>query len=202
MPPAVESRYRAARAQVDDVLRGRGRAKEAAVWRALLAREQLCEELDALALAGGTQAGAASEPDAVESVRRRWDALAPVAPAWESRLAARRDAAVRALTSEAGRVREEHLARIRDSDAARRDALLELELVFGLPSPDELQAQRLAVQVKHLRDRFKRSASGGSGADEVLLEWSALPGVTREEDRRRCERIVDWMERRGVGRQS
>ncbi len=201
VPPPVEARYRTARSQVDGMLRGRGRAKEAAVWRALLARERLCEELDALVLGGGTQAGEAPAQPAVESVRERWAALPPVAPAWETRLAARRDAAVRALTSEGTRAREDHLARIRDSTAARRDALLELELTLGLPSPDELQAQRLAVQVKQLRDRFKRSASGGTAAGEVLLEWAALPGVAQEGDRSRCERIVEAIEGRRADRQ-
>ncbi len=86
---------------------------------------------------------------------------------------------------------------IEDSAAARRDALLELELMLGMESPADLQPQRLAVQVKHLRDRFKRTASGGAGsAEQILLAWCALPGLTDMRDRQRCERIVASLGRR------
>ena len=44
--------------------------------------------------------------------------------------------------------RLDHVERIKDSVAARRDALLELELMLGIESPADLQPQRLAVQVK------------------------------------------------------
>ncbi len=197
-PPAVEARYRAAQSQVQGLLRERGRAKEAAVWRALLEREQLCEELDALVVAAGAQAGRAStkELEAVDSVHQRWAALPPVAAAWERKLVARRDAAQGALASEAETARKDYLARIDDGAAARRDALLELELMQDLPSPDELQAQRLAAQVRQLRDRFQRSTSGGTTPDELLLEWAASPGVAQEGDRGRFERIVASMEKR------
>jgi hypothetical protein len=82
------------------------------------------------------------------------------------------------------------------SAAARRDALLELELMLGLPSPPELQKERLAVQVRELRDRFKRTAAGGAltGAD-VLLRWAGLPGVADARDRQRLEAIVARLER-------
>jgi len=198
VPPSLEARYRAARSQVDGLLRSRSRAKEAALWRALLARERLCEELDALLLEGEAQGAGASArvPEVAESVRERWTALPPVAAAWENKLAGRRDAAIRVLAGEDERARKDHLARIDKSLAARRDALLELELMLGLPSPEELQPQRLALQVRHLRDRFKRSATDEAGVEQLLLEWAALPGVAPEGDRGRCERIVESIERR------
>ena len=197
VPRPLEARFRAARSQVDGLLRARSRAREAAAWRALLAREQLCEELDALVLAAAAQGGDAPPGAAATqaSVRERWVALPPVGAAWERALEARRDEAARALAGDA-RARGEYVARIEESAATRRDALLELEITLELPSPDELHAQRLALQVKHLRDRFKRSASAEAGADEVLLAWAASPGVASEGDRSRCERIVEAIEKR------
>jgi exonuclease SbcC len=189
-PAALEARFRAAGSSVEDSLRGRARAGEAARWQGLLAREQLCEELDSLALAGG---GAAAS--IAESVQQRWSAQPQLPAEWEQKVLERREATLRALSD--ADAREDHVARIADCAAARRDALLELELTLGMESPADLQPQRLAVQVRQLRDRFKRSASGGSGgALQLLLEWCALPGVTEPRDRQRLERIVAGLARR------
>jgi hypothetical protein len=60
-----------------------------------------------------------------------------------------------------------------------------------------LQKERLAVQVRELRDRFKRTASGGAAsAPDVLLRWCSLPGVVDTRDRQRCERIIASLEQR------
>jgi hypothetical protein len=187
-PAALDARFKAARAGVEDVLRGRSRASEAAVWQARFEREALCSELDALAL------GAALDCAAAEAVQQRWAALAPLEGEWEQKLAARRDAAIGALQDEDARF--DHADLIEGSVAARRDALLELELMLGMDSPADLQPQRLAVQVKQLRDRFKRSASGGDTALQLVLKWFTLPGVTDPRDRQRCERIVARLDRR------
>jgi hypothetical protein len=71
----------------------------------------------------------------------------------------------------------------------RRQVLLALELSLGLDSPAEFQAQRLALQVMRLKDRFKGTAAAADSAGEQLLGWCARPGVAGELDRQRCERI-------------
>jgi hypothetical protein len=183
-PAGLDARFKSARASVDELLRGRARASEAAVWQALLAKVWLCEELDVLA-----SLAADPDPAAVDSVRQRWAALAPLSAEWERKVLERRDAALQAMADAYDR--EDHLAKIEDCAATRRDALLELELMLGIDSPADLQPQRLAVQVKHLRDRFKRTASGGAGsAEQVLIAWCSLPGATETRDRARVERIV------------
>lgn len=188
-PAALEARYRAALAQVEDSLRGRNRASEAAVWQTLFAKEKLCEELDALALAEGD-----TDPAAAESVRERWAALSPLVPEWERKMLERRDAALNALADADARF--DHADRVRDCAAERRDALLELELMLGIESPADLQPHRLAVQVKQLRDRFKRAAPGRADNVLLLLNWCALPGVAEARDRQRCERIAASLQRR------
>ena len=120
------------------------------------------------------------DPDAAaaERVQQRWSGLPALSADWESRLAERRDTALRAFGD--ADARYDHVERIRACAPERRDALLELELMLGIPSPPDLQPQRLAVQVKELRDRFKRTASGGAvSAAELLLNWCALPGDGR-----------------------
>jgi len=187
VPPALDARFRAARSAVEGTLGARSRGKEAAVWQALLAKASLCDELDAALMA---------EPPAAadqQSLLERWGALPALQPAWEQKLAARRDAALAAFADEDARY--DHLDRIDDGVAARRDALLELELALGLPSPADLAKERLAVQVKQLRSRFKAAAGGGS-ASEILLEWCATPGVADARDRGRCEKIVESLQRR------
>ena len=187
VPPALDSRFRAARSAVEGMLGARSRGKEAAVWQALLAKAGLCEELDAALTA---------EPPApadAESLRSRWDALPALPAAWEQKMAARRDQALAAFDSDDARY--DQLDRIDDGVALRRDALLELELALGLPSPAELTKERLAVQVKQLRSRFKTAAGGGSAAD-ILLEWCATAGVADARDRGRCEKIVESLQRR------
>ncbi len=190
VPTALDARFKVARTGVEELLRGRSRRLEAAVWEARLAKERLCDELDALVLGDG-----AAEPAAAERVQHRWSELTPLSADWESKLAARRDAALRALADEDARY--DLVERIGECAPERRDALLELELMLGIPSPADLQAQRLAVQVKELRDRFKRTASGGAAsAADLLQKWCSLPGVAEPRDRERCGKIVAGLERR------
>ncbi len=189
VPAALEARFKAARSGVEELLRGRTRRSEAAAWEALFAKQRLCEELDALAIKGET-----ADPTAADSVRQRWTELPRLATEWEQKMLGRRDAALRGLADDDARL--DHVERIEDCVAARRDALLELELMLGIESPADLQPQRLAVQVKQLRDRFKRTASGAGSAQQILIDWCALPGVAEARDRQRCDRIVAKLERR------
>jgi uncharacterized protein (DUF1810 family) len=167
VPPALDSRFRAARSAVEGLLGARSRGKEAAVWQALLAKARLCEELDAALLADPPR-----RPVDAQSLHERWGALPALQPAWEQKMAARRDQALAAFGDEDARY--DQLDRIDDGVAVRRDALLELELALGLPSPADLAKERLAVQVRQLRSRFKSAAAGGN-AGEILLEWCATP---------------------------
>ena len=187
VPPALESRFRAARGAVEGTLKARSRGKEAAVWQALLAKTALCEELDA--------ALAADPPTVVdaESLHGRWSALPALPEGWEKAMVARRDQALAAFDNDEARY--DQLDRIDDGVASRRDALLELELALGLPSPGDLAKERLAVQVRKLNSRFKAATGGGSAAD-VLLAWCATPGVADARDRGRCEKIVEALQRR------
>ena len=188
VPPALDSRFRAARSAVEAALGARRRGEEALVWQALLAKAALCEEADAALMA--------EPPVAVdaESLRGRWAAAAALPAAWERKMTARRDQALAAFGDEDARY--DQLDRIEDGAAERRDALLELELTLGLPSPADLAKERLAVQVRKLNSRFKAAAGGGSAAD-VLLAWCATPGVAEARDRGRCEKIVEALQRRG-----
>jgi hypothetical protein len=189
VPAAIDARFKRARAGVDELLRGRGRRIEAAVWQTRLAKEQLCEELDAIALREGD-----ADIAAAEDVQQRWSALPALSADWESKLAERRDAALRALGDEDARY--DFVQRIRACVPERRDALLELELMLGIPSPADLQKERLAVQVRELRDRFKRTASGGAAsAADLLLKWVGLPGTVDARDRQRCAAVVAKLER-------
>lgn len=187
VPPAMESRFRAARSAVDGALGARRRGEEAAVWQALLAKAALCEEIDT-ALMAEAPASVDAEP-----LRSRWRALPALPAAWEQKMTERRDQALAALADEDARY--DQLDRIDDGVAARRDALLELELALGLPSPADLAKERLAVQVRKLNSRFKAAAGSGSAAD-VLLAWCATPGVADARDRGRCEKIVESLQRR------
>jgi hypothetical protein len=114
--------------------------------------------------------------------------LSGLAPAWEKAMTARRDAALRALADENWAV--EYRARIDRAAESRRAMLLELEMMLSLESPAELKAQRLALQVKLLRDRFQSAApTGTTHAGDRLLAWCAEPGVADATDRVRSERV-------------
>jgi len=176
----VESRFRNARSAAEALLNEKVRVRESAIWQALAARERLCDELDALAAGGGS----AEEP----LVREQWAALAEVPAPWEKRMAARRDAALKALADGEA---DAHRARVDKASAARALGLLELEMALGIESPPELQQQRLALQVAKLRERFK--SAGSTPADEPperLLAWCAAPGIAERRDRERFERIL------------
>jgi hypothetical protein len=119
-------------------------------------------------------------------VPERWAALPLLSPAWEKPMLARRDAALRALTEQDTAVA--HASRVEQGNQLRAEMLLDLEIALGLDSPPELQAQRLALQVKQLRQRFQSAASAGT-ARERLLAWCAEPGVADARDRQRCEKV-------------
>jgi len=186
----LEARFGKAKTGVDAMLSGRARAREAAVWQTLAAKERLCEELDAMVRLGLSATDAAPQSAAVQE---RWAALPAMAPAWEKKLLARRDAALAALSEAAAAGK--YLAQIEQGATARRESLLELELMLGMDSPPEFQPQRLALQVKKLKERFSSAASAGAlTAGERLVAWCAQPGVADALDRQRCERILARVE--------
>ena len=179
----IETRFKAAKAAVEAALSARARSRESAVWQTLAAKERLCEELDALARTGGGPA----QDGALAAAAERWAALPPLPPAWEKRMLARRDAALRAVSDQDAAVT--YAAGIAKGSDARAEILLELEMALGLDSPAELQAQRLALQVKRLRARFQ-DATSASTARDILLTWCAQPGSADARDRQRFERVL------------
>jgi len=190
----IESRFRKAKDAVESLLSARARSREAAVWRTLAAKERLCEELDVLLQAGVVPASSAAEPvAAAAAVQERWAATAALPAAWEKKMLARRDAALAALTDAAAA--EKYRARLQQGAAARRQGLLELELLLGMDSPPDFQTQRLALQVRKLKERFSAGAGGSAmNAGERLLAWCAEPGVADALDRQRCEQILARVE--------
>ena len=191
----LESRLRKAKEGVEALLSSRARAREAAVWQTLAAKERLCEELDTLLSA---QAASAPQPDARQAlaaaVQERWATLPALPAAWEKKLLARRDAALAALADADAAAK--YQARMAQGAAARREGLLELELLLGMDSPPEFQPQRLALQVKKLKERFSSAASSAAAsAGERLLAWCAQAGVADALDRERCARILARVER-------
>ena len=106
---------------------------------------------------------------------------------------ARRDAALAALSDPAAAGK--YLARMEQGAGARSAGLLELELLLGMDSPPAFQQQRLALQVKKLKERFSSAASAGAlSAAERLLAWCAHSGVADALDRQRSERILARVE--------
>ena len=181
----VEARFKKAQVAVEAALSSRARSREAAVWQTLAAKEQLCEELDRLARARPDTDEAAAQ---LAAALARWNALPPLPAAWEKPMTARRDAALGALSDASGA--PAHAANMERAASARREGLIELELLLGLDSPPALQAQRLALQVKQLRERFKNAATTGAlTAGERLLAWCAAAGIADADDRQRCARI-------------
>lgn len=183
----LENRFRGAKSTVEAALASRARSKETAVWQTLAAKEKLCEELDHLVRG--------AEPGDGAGQLERWNALPALAGAAEKKLAARRDAAIRALGD--GGAADALRLRMETSLKPRLDILLELEVLLGLESPQAYQADRLAFQVKQLRDRFKSAAAAGpEQAGERLLAWCEMPGVVESDDRGRVERIFAAVGRR------
>jgi hypothetical protein len=178
----VEARFKKAQSAVDAMLVERTRAQKAAVWTTLAAKEQLCEELDNLVMAGNCA------PETAQLVQDQWNASPALPDAWEKKMLARRDAAAGALADSTHAA--DQIKRIEQGTEVRRERLLEMELALGLDSPPEFQQQRLALQVKQLRDRFKNETTTGANTPaERLLAWCAEPGVASESDRRRVQRL-------------
>ncbi len=186
----LETRFRKAKEAVESVLAARVRSREAARWQTLAAKERLCGELDALLRAGG--ASAQSEAQSA-TVPARWAALPALPVAWEKKMLARRDTALAALSDADAAAK--YLARMEQGAGSRREGLLELELLLGLESPPEFQPQRLALQVRQLKQRFSSGASSGAATPgERLVAWCAEPGLADALDSERCTRIIAKVE--------
>jgi hypothetical protein len=179
-PRPLEARFTSAKAAVEAALAARGHAKEAAVWQTLAAKERLCETLDQHVRTGS------GDEDAEKAATEPWTALPALAPAWEKALLARRDAAIAAFYDQD--TADAYYGRMDEAAAPRAELLLALEIELGLDIPPELQAQRLALQVKKLRDRFQTGAGANTPA-ERLVTWCAMPGVVDARDRQRVDRL-------------
>ena len=187
----LESRFRSAKSAVDATLSARARSREAAVWQTLAAKERLCEGLDTLVRSREASGdGAARGAAALE----QWAALPALPAAWEKKLATRRDAGGHALAEPAAA--GDYLARIERGTVSRREILLELEMALGLETPAEFQAQRLALQVQQLRNRFQDATKSSTlTPGERLVGWCAEPGVADPPDRQRVAAIFAAIER-------
>ena len=189
----LESRFNKAKNAVEAMLSVRARSREAAVWETLAAKERLCDELDALVQSG---AGTAEPAARFASAFEKWMALPALPVAWEQKMSARRDAALRALSDAAAA--SDYRSRIEQDAESRAQGLLALELSLGLDSPAQLQSQRLALQVKQLKDRFKGIPATGAGtAGEQLLALCERPGVSPAAERQRRERIFSTIAKAG-----
>ena len=186
----LETRFTKGRAALEAMLSARVRSREAARWQTLAAKERLCEELDALLRAGGALARLKAQS---ATVPERWADLSALPPAWEKKMLARRDAALASLPDADAAAK--YLARMEQDAGSRREGLLELELLLGMESPAEIQPQRLALQVRQLKERFSSAASASPvNAGERLVVWCAQPGVADALDRQRFERILSRVE--------
>jgi hypothetical protein len=178
----VEPRFRRARTAAENAIANRARSREAASWQVLAAKEQLCEQLDR-AVQSSVDGDTAQA--AMNDVQQSWADMPPLPPGQEKPLLARRDGAITALTDASKPAAR--AAQIAANADRRREMLLELELMLGLDSPPALQQQRLALQVRQLKERFKTATTIKPA--ERLLDWCALPGVCESTDRQRAERI-------------
>jgi hypothetical protein len=163
---ALQSRFSNAKTAVEAALSARVRACEAAVWQTLAAKERLCEELDGLLCSRSSSADAAA-------VHAQWAALPALPSAWEKAMIGRRDAALRALGDEAAAAA--HVLRIERGAELRREMLLELELLLGLECPPDVQSQRRALQLRKIRDRFRRCREPPVPW-RAPARWCAQPG--------------------------
>lgn len=179
----LENRFNRARSAAEGALSSRAVSKTAAEWKSLADKERICRELDQL-LAVGVDPSSPLSAGALE----KWAGLAPLPERWEQALAARRDAALQALAD--GGSAAAYGARVQKSADARRMWLVEIELALELPTPPELQEERRALQVRQLRERFKRDAGAAPETPEAMLfKWCAQPGGTSELDQQRMDRI-------------
>jgi hypothetical protein len=150
---------------------------------ALADKERICETLDQHVRQGS------GDEEAESAATGRWAALPALPPAWEKAMLARRDAAIAGFYAQDAA--DAHFARIEEGAEARGEILLDVEMQLGLAIPPELQAQRLALQVKKLRGRFQDASSAAANTPaERLVAWCAHPGVAEPRDRERVERAI------------
>ena len=179
----IETRFKKAQAAVDAMLAERARAQKAAVWTTLAAKEQVCEELDGLVRAGNaapdSATACAGQMGCAGCAARRMGEENARAPRWRVE---RTRAIPRRLPDTA------QASNVETTDAANDCSSWSLR--SASTARPEFQQQRLALQVKQLRDRFKNEATAGANTPaERLLAWCAEPGMADAADRQRLQRI-------------
>ena len=188
--PALSKQWRAALAEANVRLEA---LRESARWAAT---ERLASRADWLDQTARALAGDA-EPPSAEGLKAGWSALpeledADSAAALEERfgevLAALDDPAERAA-----------LARRLDDNRGRRgDLCLHLEIVAGVPSPEPLREQRMALQVERLRERMgEGEADPLADAGPLLRDWYlSTPAAADADLEARFARVREGLERR------
>ena len=159
----LENRFNRARSAAERASM-RAVSKTVAEWKSLADKERICRGLDHVAATGADPSTPLSE-DAL----KKWAELATLPARWEQALTARRDAALQALADEGSAAA--YLARTQKSADVRRMWLVEIERALELPTPPEPQEERRALQVRQLRERFKRDAGAAPETPEAKARW-------------------------------
>lgn len=178
---ALEQRYQAAVAALQQQIDADKRAVQQARSNALRDKLQLCREAETALL--GKNAVAAG---GVDTLQERWAALPRLAAEDERLMQARFDAALGALRA----ADSDYLAVLKQNVPALAEALLRQEIVAGVDSPAELAGERLKLQVEVLKASMK-SGQKPAAQRAQLVALCALPAAADAAQQARLDALLD-----------
>jgi hypothetical protein len=117
------------------------------LWKALQQREQLCTQLE-------THLERPNATGEIDTIKSKWQKLAPLDEQLTNELQLRFQAALSALEG-SDAVRQEAIQKLQSNAEQKRLQCLEMEILAGVKSPPEHAEQRMELNVGRLSERFE-----------------------------------------------
>ena len=173
--PALENAWRDAQSTWSRAVRQTREQRERKEFDLLRQRAALCAELEAVARGEG------NSPDEAQRIRAAWSELPTLKDgALQQAIEGRFGQAIAAATGESGAPIAGRTSQA-DNDRKREELCLQLEILAGIDSPQELAGDRLAFQVNRLTEHMRDGAKDPlEGATRLVRDWYVLGPASGE----------------------
>ena len=173
---AIDTRYRQAVTALQQQVDHAQRASDALAKQAILAKLQLCQQVESALVAGGDAA----------ALQDQWQALPALATPFERALGQRFEQAQIA----AQQTDTAYAATLEANRTVLGRELLRMEIVLSLDSPAELMRERLQLQVEVLQAALK-SGQPVATEQQMLVALCNLPALTDGTATERLQRVLE-----------
>ncbi|HTD02682.1 DUF349 domain-containing protein [Undibacterium sp.] len=176
---AIEQRYKAAVNRLEEEARRLSREKDQLVSRTLQQKIRICHVLENMLVLD------TADEARIIQLSADWSALAGLPAKIDAAMSQRFSSIIRALQQRD----QTYIGVLRDNAGRFDQALLQLEIIAGVDSPEEFSRERLQLQVKVLQSSLQ-SGNKPTAGGEKLRDLCALAALTNETQMQRLLKIL------------